>query len=83
MKNRLIAGLSAAMFAAAIFSGTADAAPKFKINLSTEQVKHKKHSRGRKAQVKEATTERVVAPDQGHGAALRGADLVCAAHCQG
>jgi soluble lytic murein transglycosylase-like protein len=61
MKNRLIAGLSAAMFAAAIFPGTADAAPKFKINLSTEQVKHKKHSRGRKAPVTEATTERVVA----------------------
>ena len=61
MKNRLIAGLSAAMFAAAIFSGTADAAPKFKINLSTEQVKHKKHSRGRKTPVTEATTEHVVA----------------------
>ena len=61
MKNRLIAGLSAAMFAAAIFSGTAGAAPKFKINLSTEQVKQKKHSGGRKAPVTEATTERVVA----------------------
>jgi soluble lytic murein transglycosylase-like protein len=42
MKNRLIAGLSATMFSAAIFSGTADAAPKFKINLSTEQVNNKK-----------------------------------------
>ena len=60
MKNRLIAGLSAAMFAAAIFSGTADAAPKFKINLSTEQVKSKKHQTGRKAKVTPATQDRVV-----------------------
>ena len=61
MKNRLIAGLSAALFAAAIFSGTADAAPKFKINLSTEHVKHKKHQRVGRANVSPATTDRVVA----------------------
>jgi soluble lytic murein transglycosylase-like protein len=60
MKNRLIAGLSAAMFAAAIFSGTADAAPKFKINLSTEQVKTGKHRTGRKAKVTPEAQERVV-----------------------
>jgi len=61
MKNRLIAGLSAAMFAAAIFSGTADAAPKFKIDLSTEQVKSKTQRTGRKAKVTPATQDRVVA----------------------
>ena len=60
MKNRLIAGLSAAMFAAAIFSGTADAVPKFKINLSTEQVKTKKRHTSRRAQVTPATQDRVV-----------------------
>ena len=61
MKNRLIAGLSAVMFAAAIFSGTAEAAPKFKISLSTEHVKHKKRHTARKGQVSSATTDRVVA----------------------
>lgn len=73
MKNRLIAGLSAAMFAAAIFSGTADAAPKSKINLSTEQVKDKKPTeqvkhkeltehvkRKKRHQVSPANTDRVV-----------------------
>ena len=60
MKNRLIAGLSAAMFAAAIFSGTADAAPKFKISLSTEQVKSRKHYTGRKAKITPEAQERVV-----------------------
>ena len=60
MKNKLIAGLSAVVFAAAIFSGPTEAGSNSKINLSTEQVKHKKHSRARKAQVTEATTERVV-----------------------
>jgi len=60
MKNRLIAGLSAAMFSAAIFSGTADAAPKSKINLSTEQVKGKTQRTGRKAKVTPATQDRVV-----------------------
>ena len=39
MKNRLIAGLSAVVFAAAIFSGTAEAGLKSKISLSTEHVK--------------------------------------------
>ena len=61
MKNRLIAGLSAVMFAAAIFSGTADAAPKSKISLSTEQVKTKKGHSSRRAKVTPATQERVVA----------------------
>ena len=61
MKNRLIAGLSAALFAAAIFSGTADAAPKSKINLSTEDVKHKKHQMVGRANVSPATADRVVA----------------------
>ena len=60
MKNRLIAGLSAAMFAAAIFSGTADAAPKSKTDLSTEQVKSKTQRKGRKAKVTPATQDRVV-----------------------
>jgi soluble lytic murein transglycosylase-like protein len=61
MKNRLIAGLSAVMFAAAIFSGTADAAPKSKISLSTDQVKTKKRHSSRRAKVTPATQERVVA----------------------
>lgn len=60
MKNRLIAGLSAAMFAAAIFTGTAGAAPKSKINLPTEQIKSKAHHIGRKANVAPATQDRVV-----------------------
>ena len=60
MKNRLIAGLSAVVFAAAIFSGTAEAGTKSKISLSTEHVKNKKHQRSRKAQVTPASTERVV-----------------------
>lgn len=60
MKNRLIAGLSAVMFAAAIFSGTAEAAPKSKINLSTEQVKTKKRHKNRRAKVTPATQDRVV-----------------------
>lgn len=42
MKNRLIAGLSAVVFAAAIFSGTAEAGSKSKISLSTEHVKSRK-----------------------------------------
>ena len=58
MKNRLIAGLSAVVFAAAIFSGSADAAPKFKINLSTEHIKHRKRHG---VQVLPATADRVVA----------------------
>jgi soluble lytic murein transglycosylase-like protein len=60
MKNRLIAGLSAVVFASAIFSAPTQAGSNPKINLSTEQVKQKKPSRSRKAQVTEATTERVV-----------------------
>jgi soluble lytic murein transglycosylase-like protein len=60
MKNRLIAGLSAVVFAAAIFSGPTQAGSNPKINLSTEQVKQKKPSRSRKAQVTPATTDRVV-----------------------
>ena len=58
MKIRLIAGLSAAIFAAAIFTGTAEAASKSKISLSTEHVKHRKRHR---VQVSPATTDRVVA----------------------
>ena len=58
MKIRLIAGLSAAIFAAAIFAGTAEAASKSKISLSTEHVKHRKRHR---AQVSPATEDRVVA----------------------
>jgi soluble lytic murein transglycosylase-like protein len=42
MKNRLIAGLSAVVFAAAIFTVTAEAGTKSKISLSTEHVKNKK-----------------------------------------
>jgi soluble lytic murein transglycosylase-like protein len=60
MKNRLIAGLSAVVFAAAIFSGTAEAGSKSKINLSTEHVKSKTRQKSRKAQVSPATTDRVV-----------------------
>jgi len=40
MKNRLIAGLSAVVFAAAIFTVTAEAGTKSKISLSTEHVKN-------------------------------------------
>ena len=61
MKNRLIAGLSAAVFAAAVFSGPANAGPSFNINLSTEQIKNKKPSRISRASATQATTERVVA----------------------
>ena len=42
MKNRLIAGLSAVVFAAAIFTVTAEAGTKSQISLSTEQAKNKK-----------------------------------------
>ena len=68
MKNRLIAGLSAVVFAAAIFTVTAEAGTKSKISLSTEQVKNKKptelvrkkRNKNRKAQVSPASTDRVV-----------------------
>ena len=77
MNNRLIAGLSAVVFAAAIFSGSAEAGTKSKINLSTEHGKstkptervkpivtadvRKKRSKSQKAQIAPATTDRVVA----------------------
>jgi soluble lytic murein transglycosylase-like protein len=77
MNNRLIAGLSAVVFAAAIFSGSAEAGTKSKINLSTEHVKstkptervkpivtahvRKKRTKSGKAQIAPATTDRVVA----------------------
>ena len=68
MKNKLIAGLSAVVFAAAIFTVTAEAGTKSKISLSTEHVKNrkpaeqvrKKRSKSRKAQVTPASTDRVV-----------------------
>ena len=60
MNNRLIAGLSAMAFAAAIFTVTADAGTKSKINLSTEHVKTKKREKSRKAQAAPASTDRVV-----------------------
>ena len=60
MKNRLIAGLSAVVFAAAIFTVTAEAGKKSKISLSTEQVKTKKREKSRNAQVAPATNDRVV-----------------------
>ena len=68
MKNRLIAGLSAVVFAAAIFTVTAEAGTKSKISLSTENVKNKKpteqvrkkRNKNRKAQVSPASTDRVV-----------------------
>ncbi len=68
MKNRLIAGLSAVVFAAAIFTVTAEAGTKSKISLSTEHVKNKKsteqvrkkRNKTRKAQVSPASTDRVV-----------------------
>ena len=60
MKNRLIAGLSAVVFAAAIFSGTAEAGSKSKISLSTEHVETKKRPHSRKAQVMPAANDRVV-----------------------
>ncbi len=60
MKNRLIAGLSAVVFAAAIFSGTAEAGSKSKISLSTDHTETKKRHKGRKAQVTPATNDRVV-----------------------
>lgn len=52
MNNTLIAGLSAIVFAAAIFSGSAVAGTKTKINLSTEHV-NKEHVNNKKS------TERV------------------------
>ena len=67
MKNRLIAGLSAVVFAAAIFTVTAEAGTKSKISLSTEHVKNKKPTelgrkkrKNRKTQVSSASTDRVV-----------------------
>lgn len=60
MKNTLIAGLSAVVFAAAIFSGTAEAGSKPKISLSTEHLKPSKRQKSRKAQVSPASTDRVV-----------------------
>lgn len=60
MKNRLIAGLSAVVFAATIFSGTAEAGSKSKISLSTEHVKTNKRQKSGKAQVTSATNDRVV-----------------------
>jgi len=60
MKNRLIAGLSAVVFAAAIFTVTAEAGTKSKISLSTEHVKTIKRQKSRKAQVTPATNDRVV-----------------------
>jgi soluble lytic murein transglycosylase-like protein len=60
MKNRLIAGLSAVVFAAAIFTVTAEAGTKSKISLSTEHVKINKRQKSRRAQVTPATTDRVV-----------------------
>ena len=60
MKNRLIAGLSAVVFAAAIFSGTAEAGSKSKTSLSAEHVKSKTHHKSRKAQVTPASNDRVV-----------------------
>ena len=68
MKNRLIAGLSAVVFAAAIFTVTAEAGTKSKISLSTEHVKNKKpteqvrkkRNKNRMAQVSPASTDRVV-----------------------
>ena len=60
MKNRLIAGLSAVVFAAAIFTVTAEAGSKPKISLSTEHVRTKKRQKSRKAQVAPASTDRVL-----------------------
>ena len=60
MKNRLIAGLSAVVFAAAIFTVTAEAGTKSKISLSTEHVKTNKRQKSGKAQVTSATNDRVV-----------------------
>lgn len=60
MKNRLIAGLSAVVFAAAIFSGTAEAGSKSKISLSTDHMETRKHKNSRRAQVTPATNDRVV-----------------------
>lgn len=60
MKNRLIAGLSAVVFAAAIFSGTAEAGSKSKISLSTDHLETTKRQKSRRAQATSATTDRVV-----------------------
>jgi soluble lytic murein transglycosylase-like protein len=60
MKNRLIAGLSAVVFAAAIFTVTAEAGTKSKISLSTEHIKTKKRQKNRRVQVSPASTDRVV-----------------------
>ena len=60
MKNRLIAGISAVVFAAAIFTVTAEAGTKSKISLSTEHIKIRKQQKSRWAQITPATTDRVV-----------------------
>jgi soluble lytic murein transglycosylase-like protein len=60
MKNRLIAGLSAVVFSAAIFTVTAEAGTKSKNSLSTEQIKTTKRQKSGEAQVAPATTDRVI-----------------------
>ena len=75
MKHRLIAGLSAVVFAAAIFTVTAEAGTKSKISLSTEHAKEKsstervkqkavtelvRKKRSRKTQTTPASTDSVV-----------------------
>jgi soluble lytic murein transglycosylase-like protein len=66
MNNRLIAGLSAVVFAAAIFTGSAVAGTKTKNSLSTERVKTTEHvkttkrQKSSKTQVTPAANDRVV-----------------------
>ena len=83
MKNRLIAGLSAVVFAAAIFTVTAEAGTKSKNSLSTEQVKTQETPEEPQGAGYAGNDGPGGGPDQGHGAEIWGADLVRLAHRQG
>ena len=67
MKNRLIAGMAAAVFAVTIFSGTADAGTRHRKHLTTTHaklVKHAKHKKvrvARRSTVSEGTRNNVIA----------------------
>jgi soluble lytic murein transglycosylase-like protein len=65
MKNRLIAGLSVALFAAAIFSGSAEARVRHHKHHGAHYAQlhkhHKKHVASRRAKVSDATRNNVVA----------------------
>ncbi len=61
MKNKLIAGLTVAIFAATIFTGSAEAASTHRPHLAKHHVKLKKHSQARRSTVSAATQGQVIA----------------------